>query len=1427
MYKNKFYIFLTLFVLFSLNISNASAIEPERYNQHCNINPNSSIGEFGCRGNQLTQPEAHSFCTSRTIGMDKDLYMDCMGSFLPFIQNEISVRGCEVSGSRSVNWGYSLDGGNLNANCYGVIPAGSYRSNETVTVNTDDGVNEEFIGTANFVCDNGSFRIDNSTAICTEVARSCDVNGEIYEWPISHVGQYRYSNGKFEVLENNNGNSLSVVQSIDISDTDWSTNEINSLMNSQNCVSVASGYPELNMYQSINLIPNQGNIRTNTTSGFNFNNFILVNQSENINTTAFSDSISYMVDFCYDGNIGGMNSGFSRERFEQYNQALLSAGLINGATKESILYKKCTTYPVDCEARTLTFSGIEGGTCQFEATNMKHGLDPLRATVEDSIGSANAFVESRDFPTHGYATVSCFNGEHSFVSTPTCHLDPECKGGNRVAEAETDTRRVTASKNNFGQFGQNYTNAQLLNSFRGELNQKCKDLGFRGNAILDEDSFSVDSIELSESKKQSTFYWEYLGTRGGQESYGVNQNDWRKVNFQGNTATARDYGGSVREQITCNNNNVGAYIDEIEGDVAPNCTSNCAHNYASWRCMSSEVDAGDPDHYASKITVSAECVYIVNPNFTSEDLCEVGEHEGFIFNPSNTSAQPYFQGSSYTWTCGNGLKSGDKAYACSGADSNSGEPVGICGSNNTKTFSSLSSSNSNNCRTGSVVSFTSSDNETYRWGCSIGNSTTSCMAYKSSSCGSSNGSTFLNLKESSSNNCQIGKVQGFTITNSKFNWSCSNGSSTVSCSANRNASCGINNGNTINNLTSGNGNNCSIGSVANFSSGQSGYTWQCRNGSNTVSCSADKYAKCGTNNGKTLASISNGNSGNCSIGKDNRSGVSGGVTTHASTFTWSCYNGLRKEDCSAHRDPVCGSGHGITSSSFPNSSIRCSIGSASNTGQTNTSWTWNCNNGSKSISCSAHKTPTCGDANGRSFSSSPSTSSRCGIGSQSGFKTNSNNYTWSCGNGSESVSCSAFRNASCGSASGVTTSTAPSGSSQCSIGSPFNRGDTTLNWNWGCSNGSGAGSTSVNCTAPKSPTCGTANGGTFSSSPATSARCGRGGHSNFKTNSSDYTWLCNNGGQSTSCSAYRGATCGSSNGGTFSSSPSTGSRCGIGSQSNFKTNTSNYTWSCKNGSSTANCSAYRNPVCGNSFYQCSRGTMTSSTVNHATTALWTCSNGSASVSCNMSKGQTNGSCGSSRNTCSSGSVGNRVGPLSTNPQYTWSCSGGRASGTERQGVSVSCGAGENQPNCNTSSQTPRCHTGIVSGINNKTATIDYNCVVNNTQGWSGWNKSRSCVITKNAECGSAASGGATSSRPTSNLCNVGSKANEGSTSSLWTWDCKNGTKTASCSRARTQQQQNPDWGCCSENGPGWRFEPLAGGCVAPNWSGEAAGEACR
>lgn len=103
-------------------------------------------------------------------------------------------------------------------------------------------------------------------------------------------------------------------------------------------------------------------------------------------------------------------------------------------------------------------------------------------------------------------------------------------------------------------------------------------------------------------------------------------------------------------------------------------------------------------------------------------------------------------------------------------------------------------------------------------------------------CGASNGSILPDKPTIFL--CDTGTASTVGSTSSGYNWLCSNNSKTVSCSAATRiiASCGSDNGKTLNNIPT---NLCSAGSASAVVSTSSGYNWSCAgNYGNTASCSA-------------------------------------------------------------------------------------------------------------------------------------------------------------------------------------------------------------------------------------------------------------------------------------------------------------------------------------------------------------------------------------------------------------------------------------------------------------------------------------------------------------------------------------------------------------------------------------------------------------
>jgi hypothetical protein len=169
---------------------------------------------------------------------------------------------------------------------------------------------------------------------------------------------------------------------------------------------------------------------------------------------------------------------------------------------------------------------------------------------------------------------------------------------------------------------------------------------------------------------------------------------------------------------------------------------------------------------------------------------------------------------------------------------------------------------------------------------------------------------------------------------------------------------------------------------------------------------------------------------------------------------------------------VCGSANGTVSDSFPSAGAACSAGTYSSTVNNPNTLNWSCagNAGGSTASCLTYKTAACGSSNGQTLSVTPP--NPCSVGTAS-ITTNQNSYTWTCNNGPSSASCSATRQSTCGTADGVLTGVTPS-SNLCAAGnaSVVTSNTSTHKYEWSCTNGAGNVST---CSAPAKSTCGTRN----------------------------------------------------------------------------------------------------------------------------------------------------------------------------------------------------------------------------------------------------------------------------------------------------------------------------------------------------------------
>jgi hypothetical protein len=233
---------------------------------------------------------------------------------------------------------------------------------------------------------------------------------------------------------------------------------------------------------------------------------------------------------------------------------------------------------------------------------------------------------------------------------------------------------------------------------------------------------------------------------------------------------------------------------------------------------------------------------------------------------------------------------------------------------------------------------------------------------------------------------------------------------------------------------------------------------------------------------------------------------------------------------------VCGVANGTTTSAAPTANL-CNAGTVSTVAGTGP-WTWSCTgaNGGSNASCAAPTygsssvtvvNGTCGSANGTTVSTAPTTNF-CTAGTASSVS-GSGPWTWNCtgSNGGTNASCSASLsisgggvtavNGSCGTANNVGVTAIPS-ANLCSTGTASSVTGSGP-WSWSCAGSNGG--TNASCLAPLSinGVCGTSNGTTVSSAPTTNF-CTAGTASSV-TGSGPWAWSCtgSNGGTNASCSA--------------------------------------------------------------------------------------------------------------------------------------------------------------------------------------------------------------------------------------------------------------------------------------------------------------------
>ncbi|MFA5174764.1 MAG: hypothetical protein WC438_06300, partial [Candidatus Pacearchaeota archaeon] len=461
-------------------------------------------------------------------------------------------------------------------------------------------------------------------------------------------------------------------------------------------------------------------------------------------------------------------------------------------------------------------------------------------------------------------------------------------------------------------------------------------------------------------------------------------------------------------------------------------------------------------------------------------------------------------------------------------------------------------------------------------------------------------------------------------------------------------------------------------------------------------------------------------------------------------------------------------------------------------------------------SCSAQKTaPTpingsCGSSNGGTFSTTPTTN-LCNTGLASSVS-GSGPWYWTCNgqNGGNNVSCSAQKtapaptNGACGSSNGGTFSTTPT-TNLCNTGT-FSGIMGSGPWYWYCygQNGGNTACCSAQKTAPTpiNGICGSSNGGTFNSAPTTNL-CNTGLASSV-SGSGPWYWTCNgqNGGTTSSCFASKTAptpingACGSSNGGTFDVVPST-NLCNAGTFSGMS-GVGPWYWSCygTNGGNNVSCSANKTTAAG-----------------------------------------TDGQCGSSHtgtfdivpstNLCNAGTFSGMTG---SGPWY-WNCYG------QNGGNNISCYANKTAPapingTCGSSNagtfdvvpSTNLCSTGTFSGMIGAGPWY-WSCYGQNGGNNSSCYANKTQIAVTNGQCGAAHNNIFDTAPDSSLLCLNGLPSSLIGTGP-WYWTCngQNGGITVNCLANKTAPSAIN--GACGSSHTGtFDIVPTTNLCNAGTFSG--------
>ena len=613
---------------------------------------------------------------------------------------------------------------------------------------------------------------------------------------------------------------------------------------------------------------------------------------------------------------------------------------------------------------------------------------------------------------------------------------------------------------------------------------------------------------------------------------------------------------------------------------------------------------------------------------------------------STTASAPTLSNCSVGTSVGMSTTAAAHTWQCSGVNGGSATSCsafrpGACGSANGA--GATAPPGSNLCSIGSS-SAVATNASSYDWSCSNGSVSASCSAPRlypvNGTCGSSNAGTF-GAAPSGSGACSSGTLSSASTQPDAYWWACNgvNGGSTSSCYAYRSPACGPAAG-----VASGGfpaSGYCSIGNSGNGVVNATTHDWTCQNGSSTISCQAPRIvnAACGSGQGVAInaAPWAAGNHAYlCSTPGGSYNGTNNGTT-----WGWNCagVNGGSNATCSAPylQNGSCGSAQGAATRAAPwsNGSQLCSSNQPANNGTVDSwNWGWTCpgQNGGSNTNCSAPRIvdAACGSGQGVAIEAAPWAAGNhaylCSTAGGSYNGTNDGwNWGWNCAgtNGGAAASCSApvRANGACGPSQGVTTGPAPwdvNPGNLCSRGGSFNGTADSLNWGWSCS-GQNGGANTV-CSAPRAPACGSSAGASTVDFPS-GELCSIGGAHSGTATASTYGWQCRNGGVDVSCQSNRiyvtNGSCGPANGSADYGAPTSG-LCNSGSASGVVDTGPNYQWNCfgSNGGSTQGCYSNKktNGACGSTNGStgyptepmCSSPGGRTGVVDSGSTYQWTC-----------------------------------------------------------------------------------------------------------------------------------------------------------------------------------------------------------------------------